>query len=190
MSKSRRSYMKSALVAGGLALGATGVFLLSARDVNLPSSAPRPSLSAPQPVPAAQVIAEYNGPDDKDALQAMVAMESQSRFTMVMYHATWCPYCRKLTEQLQGAAEMTDTPYKVIKVDVEKFPGLAAAAKQSDGVPETFVFVNGQQVDHFGGAGNDTEMIAEYLRLLQERYPSAAVTKPFITAPTPFPKAH
>ena len=190
MSKSRRSYMKSALVAGGLALGATGVFLLSARDVNLPSSAPRPGLSAPQPVPAAEVIAEYNGPDDKAALQMLVAAESQSRFTMVMYHATWCPYCRKLTEQMQGAAAQTDTPYKVIKVDVEKFPGLAAAAKQSDGVPETFVFVNGQQIDHFGGAGKDTAMMVEYLRILQETYPPQAATKPFISAPTPFPKAH
>ena len=190
MSKSRRSYMRSALVAGGLALGVTGVFLLSAGDTSLPSSAPRPGLTAPQPVPAAEVVADYNGPDDKAALQALVAMESQSRFTMVMYHATWCPYCRKLTEQMQGAATMTDTPYKVIKVDVEKFPGLAAAAKQTESVPETFVYVGGQQIDHFGGAGNDTAMMAEYLRILQERFPAQAVTKPFITAPTPFPKAH
>lgn len=187
MYKSRSHFMKTALVvAGGIAIGGTGLFWMM-NEGRVPS----PAIQGVPPAQAMRnVVSEYRGADDPADLMAMVSRESQNGFTLVMYHATWCPYCKKLTTQAQEAAGMTDTPYNVIKVDVERYPQLAAQAKQMGGVPETFVYLNGQQIDHFGGAARDTRTMAEYMKALGDRHPVAAVVKPYVSTPTPFPKAH
>ena len=162
----RRTFMKAALMAGGLAMMAGTAFLL------------RPAAVDPG------IVREYNGADDPAALQSVVAQESQGRFVMVMFHATWCPYCQKLTTQVSEASARTIVPYSVVKVDVEKYGAIASAFKKEQGVPETHVFMNGQQIDMFVGSAADTGMIADYMDVLSREH-GAMVTKPYISAPSP-----
>ncbi|MBU0859088.1 MAG: thioredoxin, partial [Alphaproteobacteria bacterium] len=135
------------------------------------------------------VVREYDGADDAAALQTLLAQESQDKFIMVMFHAPWCPYCKNLTTQFRTAAPETTVSFDVLKIDVEKFPVLVNSYMQGDGVPETHVYLHGQNVDGFGGVAPDIRTIVDYIDGLS-RYADAPVTKPYISAPSAFPKAH
>lgn len=185
MNRSRNQFLRNAFLAGGIALGGAGLFFAT----GAPDVFTGPGMNPAPAYPVRNVVEEYNGPDNAAALQARVVEESQTRFTLVVYHAPWCPYCRKLTEQMTEASAYTDIPYHVIKVDVERFPALAASAKQMDGVPETFVYAGGRQVDHFGGAAADTRMVVDFLQSLEKAHPRAAAVKQYISPHTPFPKS-
>jgi thioredoxin-like negative regulator of GroEL len=158
--------LKGFLVAGGLAVAAAGLFSAGA--------------SAPD------VIRDYDGADDAAALQRVVARESQDRFALVMFHQSWCPYCKKLTGQLQDAAAQTKVPYTVLKVDVADYPKLAATYKLQGGVPETHVYLNGQRTDVFVGSGPDTQTVVNYIDGLSRHY-ETPTTKPYISTPAPVP---
>lgn len=100
----RRSVFRGMLVAGGLAAAAALYFGGNARE---------------------DLVTEYKGADDPAALQNVIAGKSQDRYALIMFHESWCPYCKALTGQLRDAAPLTSTPYSVVKVDVTNYSELA-----------------------------------------------------------------
>lgn len=154
-----------ALAAAGVAL--LGLFLFT---VGAPDRTPlqqRPVADLPVIAPDKEAaIVEYQGEDDPAALQALLAQGGGDHFVMVMYHAPWCPYCRRLTEQFTAAAPRTNVAYEVLKVDVEKYPLIAGQNQQAQGVPETHAYRYGQKIDGFSGSAPDHTAIVTYIDAL------------------------
>lgn len=62
--------------------------------------------------------------------------------TVVVYHATWCPACKKHVPNVEKVAK--ELGYKVILWDVDKYPALIK------GVPITDVIVDGKSKRYTG----------------------------------------
>lgn len=64
---------------------------------------------------------------------------------LVDFHATWCGPCKMLGPILIQAKEQLQDTVKIIKIDVDKNPAVAAKF-QVRGVPTMILFKNGQPV--------------------------------------------
>lgn len=83
---------------------------------------------------------------------------------VVDFYATWCPPCRMLAPVLDRAAEAFDGRVKVVKVNVDEEPELAARFGVS-GVP-TLAFVRGGRVvDQVVGVPDPQTLVAKFDRL-------------------------
>lgn len=141
--------------------------------MNMPGYVPAemiPEQRTPADLPS-QFMTEYSGVDQIDGLRAAIAQAPAGQLAVVMFHATWCPYCKRLTQYLQESATRTDQPFTVIKVDVERFQRVAAALKREDGIPETFVYRDGQMIYTFGGSPKLPGEVVSLLNSLQSRPP-------------------
>ena len=64
---------------------------------------------------------------------------------LVDFHATWCGPCKILAPILIQAKEVLQDAVKIIKIDVDKNPAMAAKYEVR-GVPTMILFKNGQPV--------------------------------------------
>lgn len=64
---------------------------------------------------------------------------------LVDFHATWCGPCKMLAPILIQAKEVLQDAVKIIKIDVDKNPAMAAKYEVR-GVPTMILFKNGQPI--------------------------------------------
>ena len=72
------------------------------------------------------------------------------RPVLVDFSATWCGPCKKLEPLVREIAEDYDGRLKVVKVDVDKAPGIAAKFAVMS-VPTLVLFRDGQVMDQLTG---------------------------------------
>ena len=74
---------------------------------------------------------------------------------LVDFYADWCGPCRALVPKLQALNEIHGEALRIVKVDVEEHPGLAAQYGIR-GLPTLMTFKSGAPVGtHVGMASND-----------------------------------
>src|SRR5262245_58544417 len=90
-----------------------------------------------------------------------VLARSNELTVIVDFWATWCGPCQELGPVLEKLASEAAGQFLLVKVDVDKQPGIAAAF-QVRSIPHVFALRNGQLLDQFMGALPE-EQIREWL---------------------------
>jgi thioredoxin 2 len=87
-----------------------------------------------------------------DADEATFADEAKASVPVVVdYWAAWCGPCRMISPVLEDLARRHAGQLKVVKVDVDANPGLAAQAR-AQSIPLLVVMREGQERDRIVGA--------------------------------------
>ena len=103
--------------------------------------------------------------DSTDAnFMADVIDASRVQPVIVDFWATWCGPCKQLGPALEKAVMAAKGAVKLVKVDVDKNPRIAAQLKVQS-IPTVYAFVDGQPVDGFMGALPDSQIKAFIDRL-------------------------
>jgi len=103
--------------------------------------------------------------DSTDAgFMADVIEASRLQPVIVDFWATWCGPCKQLGPALEKAVMAAKGAVKLVKVDVDKNPRIAAQLKVQS-IPTVYAFVDGQPVDGFMGALPDSQIKAFIDRL-------------------------
>ena len=104
----------------------------------------------------------------KDATDASfmadVVDASRVQPVIVDFWATWCGPCKQLGPMLERAVTAAKGAVKLVKVDVDKNPRIAAQLRVQS-IPAVFAFVDGQPVDGFMGAQSESQIKAFIDRL-------------------------
>lgn len=118
---------------------------------------------------AAPVVKKETKPFSKEIIE----IKSEDQFyaeletdlpVLVDFYATWCPPCKRVAPVLEAGAKNLAGRVKVMKVNVDKQPGLAAQY-QILGMPTAILFQNGEEVERRSGA----EPIAEWVHSLESQ---------------------
>lgn len=94
-----------------------------------------------------------------------VLKRSQELPVIVDFHAAWCEPCQQLGPILERLATESAGAFLLVKVDVDREPGIAAAF-QVRSIPHVFALRNGQLIDQFAGALPE-EQIRQWLERFQ-----------------------
>ena len=98
--------------------------------------------------------------DSTDAsFMADVIEASRTQPVIVDFWATWCGPCRQLGPALEKAVREAKGAVKLVKVDVDKNPRIAAQLRVQS-IPTVYAFVDGQPVDGFQGALPESQVKA------------------------------
>ena len=104
----------------------------------------------------------------KDATDASfmadVIEASRAQPVIVDFWATWCGPCKQLGPALEKAVAAAKGAVKLVKVDIDKNPRIAAQLRVQS-VPTVYAFVDGQPVDGFMGALPESQIKAFIDRL-------------------------
>ena len=82
---------------------------------------------------------------------------------LIDFHATWCGPCKTLAPILEQVKRSLGNSIKIIKIDIDKNPGLASKLNVS-GVPTLMVFRQGKLTARKSGVLHTEEII----RLIQK----------------------
>ena len=103
--------------------------------------------------------------DGSDAgFMADVIEASKTTPVIVDFWATWCGPCKQLGPALERAVEAAKGAVKLVKIDVDKNPGIAGQLRIQS-IPTVYAFVNGRPVDGFQGALPESQVTAFVERL-------------------------
>ncbi len=86
-----------------------------------------------------------------DEFMADVVEASKAVPVIVDFWAPWCGPCKTLGPVLEDAVKKQDKKIKLVKIDIDKNPNIAAQLRVQS-IPAVFAFSNGQPVDGFMGA--------------------------------------
>ena len=110
--------------------------------------------------------------DGTDAsFMADVIDASKTHPVIVDFWATWCGPCKQLGPALEKAVKAAKGAVKLVKVDVDKNPRIAAQLRVQS-IPTVYAFVDGQPVDGFTGAVPDGQLKSFIDRLTGPAAPS------------------
>ncbi|MBI3441381.1 MAG: co-chaperone YbbN [Proteobacteria bacterium] len=76
---------------------------------------------------------------------------------IVDFWAPWCVPCQQLTPILEKAVTKANGAFQMVKVNIDKSPGLAQALRIQS-VPTVYAFFQGKPVDGFSGAKTEAEL--------------------------------
>ncbi len=103
--------------------------------------------------------------DSSDAgFMTDVIEASRTTPVIVDFWATWCGPCKQLGPALEKAVTAAKGAVRLVKVDVDKNPRIAAQLRVQS-IPTVYAFVDGQPVDGFQGALPESEIKAFIARL-------------------------
>ena len=85
---------------------------------------------------------------------------------IVDFWATWCGPCKQLTPALEAAVTEAKGKVRLVKVDVDRNPAIAAQLRIQS-IPTVYAFYQGQPVDGFQGALPASEIKAFIDRLVK-----------------------
>jgi len=110
--------------------------------------------------------------DSSDAaFMADVIEASRIQPVIVDFWATWCGPCKQLGPLLEKVVRAAKGAVKLVKVDVDKNPAIAAQLRVQS-IPTVYAFVDGQPVDGFMGAVPESQLKAFVDRLTGPAAPS------------------
>jgi putative thioredoxin len=104
-------------------------------------------LGLPKKTPAPGFIKDT----DELTFEQDVLAASMTRPVIVDFWAPWCGPCKQMMPVLEKAVTEAAGAVLMVKVDVDKNPGLAQALRIQS-VPTVYAFYQGQPVDGFAGA--------------------------------------
>jgi thioredoxin len=134
----------------------------------LQSSLPELSFGK-SPVPTVEVITVNEDNFKAEVLKSKVPV-------LVDFFAVWCGPCRMYSPMLDKLAQKYAGRLKVVRVDVDKSPGLYAAT-HSQVVPTTYVFKKGKAVDQWRGVPPEEDLEKELAQFLSKPAKSANLIK-------------
>jgi putative thioredoxin len=103
--------------------------------------------------------------DGTDAsFMADVIEASRTQPVIVDFWATWCGPCKQLGPMLEKAVTAAKGAVRLVKVDVDKNPRIAAQLRVQS-IPTVYAFIDGQPVDGFQGAQPESQIKAFIDRL-------------------------
>ena len=95
----------------------------------------------------------------EETFEQDVLQRSQEVPVIVDFWATWCGPCQELGPVLESLARQSEGSFVLVKVDVDKQPGLAQAFGVQS-IPHVFAVRQGQVVDQFMGAQSEVQIRA------------------------------
>lgn len=69
---------------------------------------------------------------------------------LVDFYATWCGPCQMMSQGLAELSKQLDGDVKVVKIDTDKYPGIASKHNVS-GLPTLILFRDGRPIDRIEG---------------------------------------
>jgi putative thioredoxin len=105
------------------------------------------------------------------AFMADVIEASRVQPVIVDFWATWCGPCKQLGPALEKAVRAAKGAVKLVKIDVDKNPRIAAQLKIQS-IPTVYAFVDGQPVDGFMGSVPESQLKSFIDRLAGPAPPS------------------
>ncbi len=102
-----------------------------------------------------------------------VLMASMTRPVVVDFWAPWCVPCKQMMPALEKVVSETAGAVHMVKVDIDKNPGLAQALRIQS-VPTVYAFFQGKPVDAFAGARPEPELRVFIDKLKTLTLPGAA----------------
>lgn len=106
-----------------------------------------------------------------EAFRTDVIEASKSALILVDFWAEWCGPCKTLGPLLEKVTAAKAPRVKLVKIDVDKSPTLAAQFRIQS-IPTVYAFLNGAPVDGFQGALGERELTAFVDRLLAAAPPA------------------
>lgn len=107
--------------------------------------------------------------EDLFDFQSEVLERSHEIPVLVDFWASWCSPCRMLTPILESLAEKHANAWKLVKVDIEKFPDLAGRYGIRS-VPTVKLFIRDEVTDGFSGALAEYQIVSWLKKAIPSRY--------------------